>query len=88
MQGKNFTKGDRQTTEGGEDDNVANFDLFALDGDLNNRRLFSEQTIDGRTSDVHHQSRLGLAQEPPSALGTLKLARDNTLTSIGPDNEN
>ena len=52
VQGKNFTRGEPNAqptaTEVGEEEG-GNFDLFELDGDLNNRKLFSEATMDARS---------------------------------------
>ena len=43
------SNGQPTVTEAGDDEEGGNFDLFDLDGDLNNRKLFSEATMDGRS---------------------------------------
>ena len=60
--------------------------MYALDGELNDRKLFSEQTIDGksasRISDNYFLSSASPFGKLPENDGTLKLARDTEFHSI------
>ena len=87
VKGSNFRPNateDTQDVRGSERSEIQNFDIKIPKADEYDINILTEKTAEGRNSEMHSTA----LKEPNSALGTLKLVHDNTLTSVGYDIEN